>query len=140
MEPFIEACLEEDSRGSLLHLALRIKQLPSRIWSNHAREEPEMGDGKDVGPEQRTIAKALALLKRNKLGPAMKQLEGLGLALQDEKLARQLQEDFSPLKEPLPEGLVSEELQVTLQDVKKTLFQACSAGSDSSVPSHPANG
>ena len=91
-----------------------------------------MGDGKDVGPEQRTIAKALALLKRNKLGPAMKQLEGLGLALQDEKLARQLQEDFSPLKEPLPEGLVSEELQVTLQDVKKTLFQACSAGSDSS--------
>ena len=66
------------------------------------------------------------------MGAAIKQLEGLGLAPQDEKLARQLQKNLSPLKEPLPEGLISETLQVTLQDVKKALFQACSAGSDSS--------
>ena len=59
MEPFLEACLGENSEGYLLHLALRIKQMPARIWFNHAMEEPERGDGKLVEPEQMTLAKAL---------------------------------------------------------------------------------
>ena len=46
----------------------------TRIWINHAREEEELGDGKDVGSEQKNVARALTLLKRNKLGAAIKQL------------------------------------------------------------------
>ena len=84
MELFMQKCLEENSEASLVHLALRLKQLFTRIWINHAREEEELGDGKDVGPEQKNVARALTLLKRNKLGAAIKQLEGLGLAPQDE--------------------------------------------------------
>ena len=39
MEPFMDACLQEDSDRSLLHLALRLKQLPYKIWNDQAREE-----------------------------------------------------------------------------------------------------
>ena len=73
----------------------------------------------------------LNLLRRGKLSAAIKQLDGHGLAEQTPALADLLQKEFRPRSGELPEGLLAEELKVTLTQIKTALFQACSAGSDS---------